>query len=60
MTIEGRAHEYVRAGDEGSKATFRFCPICGATVYFDNDVSVYGARRHPWTTTHGLALEELD
>ncbi|MGE0546242.1 MAG: GFA family protein [Kofleriaceae bacterium] len=37
VTIEGRAQEYVRAGDEGSSATFRFCPVCGATVYWDND-----------------------
>jgi hypothetical protein len=37
VTIEGYAHEYVRVGDEGSSATFRFCPTCGATVYWDND-----------------------
>ena len=37
VTIEGHAHEYVRTGDEGSKATFRFCPTCAAIVYWDND-----------------------
>ena len=37
VTIEGRAQEYMRTGDEGSTATFRFCPTCGATVYWDND-----------------------
>ena len=37
VTIEGRAQEYVRVGDEGSAATFRFCPTCGATVYYDSD-----------------------
>nr|HEX4315027.1 GFA family protein [Kofleriaceae bacterium] len=37
VTIEGRATEYVRVGDEGSAATFRFCPTCGVTVYFDSD-----------------------
>lgn len=37
VTIEGRAQEYVRVGDEGSSATFRFCPTCGAIVYWDND-----------------------
>jgi hypothetical protein len=37
VTIEGRAHEYVRVGDEGSAATFRFCPTCSDTVYFDSD-----------------------
>ncbi len=24
-------------GDEGSKATFSFCPICGATVYYSTE-----------------------
>jgi hypothetical protein len=37
VTIEGHAQEYVLVGDEGSAATFRFCPTCGATAYFDND-----------------------
>lgn len=37
VTIEGRAHKYVRVGDEGGTATFRFCPTCGATVYYDHD-----------------------
>ena len=37
VTIAGQAQEYRRTGDEGSTATFRFCPTCGATVYWDND-----------------------
>jgi hypothetical protein len=37
VAIEGRAHDYVRVGDRGSKITFRFCPTCGATVYYDID-----------------------
>lgn len=37
VTIEGKATEYARTGDEGSTATFRFCPTCGAIVYFEND-----------------------
>jgi hypothetical protein len=37
VTIEGRAQEFVRVGDEGTTATFRFCPTCGSTVYWDND-----------------------
>ena len=37
VTIEGQAKEYARVGDEGSTATFRFCPTCGATVYWEND-----------------------
>jgi hypothetical protein len=37
VTIEGRATEYTITGDEGGKATFRFCPTCGATVYYIAD-----------------------
>jgi hypothetical protein len=37
VTIEGSAQEYVRVGDEGSSATFRFCATCGAIVYWTND-----------------------
>ncbi|HUQ04016.1 MAG TPA: GFA family protein [Kofleriaceae bacterium] len=37
VTIEGLASEYPLVGDEGSTATFRFCPTCGATVYYDSD-----------------------
>lgn len=81
VTIEGRAQEYVIVGDEGGRATFRFCPTCGATVYFDNDtmpgsiaipvgafadptfppprVTVYSARRHPWTVMPELDAEEV-
>lgn len=32
--IAGDAQVYVRTGDEGSKASFNFCPTCGATVYY--------------------------
>jgi hypothetical protein len=35
VQIEGRAQEYVRIGDEGGRGTFRFCPTCGVTVYFE-------------------------
>jgi len=34
VTVAGTSAEYVRVGDEGSKSTFRFCPTCGATVYY--------------------------
>ena len=37
VTIEGRAHEWVRVGDEGSAGKFRFCPTCSAIVYWDSD-----------------------
>ena len=32
--IKGSGTEFVRVGDEGTKATFTFCPECGATVYY--------------------------
>jgi hypothetical protein len=31
-TVTGTATEYVQAGDAGSVARFRFCPVCGSTV----------------------------
>jgi hypothetical protein len=34
VTISGRSKDFVRVGDEGTAATFRFCPECGATVYW--------------------------
>ncbi|HSZ22925.1 MAG TPA: GFA family protein, partial [Candidatus Sulfotelmatobacter sp.] len=37
VRIEGRATEFVRVGDEGGHITFRFCPNCGATVYWNID-----------------------
>ena len=37
VKVSGTSHEYVRVGDEGGRLTFRFCPTCGATVYWEND-----------------------
>ena len=34
IEFRGQSNQYLRVGDEGSKATFSFCPICGATVYY--------------------------
>ena len=34
VTIQGRSSQYVLAGDSGQKATFHFCPDCGATVHY--------------------------
>ena len=31
--VSGETTEYVRVGDQGSKFIFRFCPICGTTVF---------------------------
>lgn len=31
--VTGTATDYVRAGDSGAKFRFRFCPVCGSTVF---------------------------
>ena len=36
-SIEGAKAEFVRTGDSGGRVTFRFCPTCGSTVYWDID-----------------------
>ncbi|SFS17763.1 Uncharacterized conserved protein [Dyella sp. OK004] len=43
--VSGVATEYVRIGDQGAKFIFRFCPVCGTTVFHteegdDESVSV--------------------
>lgn len=35
VTYFGAATEFVRAGDSGGRATFRFCPTCGSTVSWE-------------------------
>lgn len=37
MTASGASATYVRVGDSGGTITFRFCPSCGSTVYFEID-----------------------
>lgn len=31
--VSGTATEYIRTGDQGSRFSFRFCPVCGTTLY---------------------------
>lgn len=44
--VTGTASEYVRAGDQGARFRFRFCPVCGTNLfhteegYEDRSVSV--------------------
>jgi hypothetical protein len=33
-SVSGTSTEFVRVGDEGGRASFHFCPRCGATVYY--------------------------
>lgn len=35
VQIEGASSRFVRVGDGGMTLTFRFCPSCGATVFYD-------------------------
>src|SRR5262249_5747413 len=35
--VTGRYTEYERISDAGEKRTFRFCPDCGATVFWTNE-----------------------
>lgn len=39
FTVFGTATEYVRVGDAGGKARFRFCPVCGSTVFHTSEES---------------------
>jgi hypothetical protein len=34
VRIEGSSREYVRISDHGEARIFRFCPECGATVFY--------------------------
>lgn len=34
VAITGNSSEYVRVGDEGTRARFHFCLYCGSTVYY--------------------------
>ncbi|MFZ6183877.1 GFA family protein [Nannocystis pusilla] len=31
--VSGTATEYVHVGDQGGRFTFRFCPVCGTSVF---------------------------
>ncbi|CAN5468886.1 GFA family protein [soil metagenome] len=35
--VTGKATEYVRSGDRGSRFRFRFCPVCGSTVFHSEE-----------------------
>jgi hypothetical protein len=36
-TFEGRSTTWSRTGDSGGTATFHFCPVCGAIVWYTLD-----------------------
>jgi len=35
VTAEGRTSTYTRPSDSGFDVTFRFCPTCGSSVYWE-------------------------
>ena len=37
VSIEGRAAEFTRIGDDGGRVIYSFCPDCGTTVHYRID-----------------------
>jgi hypothetical protein len=37
VEVTGRSTEYARISDDGEEHVFRFCPECGATVYWTTE-----------------------
>jgi hypothetical protein len=37
VRVSGRHTDYVRTSDRGEARTFRFCPDCGATVFYTTE-----------------------
>jgi len=35
--VYGHATEYARVGDQGARFIFRFCPVCGTSVFHTED-----------------------
>jgi hypothetical protein len=49
VDITGRHTDYVRVSDAGEERTFRFCPDCGATVFWTTTTE-------GWTDTIAVAI----
>ena len=37
ISVSGNAMAWTRPAESGNRLTFHFCPVCGSTVYWDND-----------------------
>ncbi len=37
-SITGNSTEFKRVADSGRSVSFRFCPVCGSTVYFEAEL----------------------
>jgi hypothetical protein len=63
--VFGTATEYVRVGDQGARFVFRFCPVCGTTVFHTeqgNDRSVavaVGAFADPGFPAPSVSVYEI-
>jgi hypothetical protein len=64
VTISGAWREWMRIGDEGSHARFRFCPTCSAILFYvvDEDPGrtaiPVGAFADPTFPTPGISVYE--
>lgn len=64
VAVTGQSKVFVRVGDEGTRASFHFCPDCGATVYYtfagnDDAVAIpVGAFADPAFPAPGLSVYE--
>ena len=38
IEIAGTSTRFVRTSDSGRSVTFRFCPVCGSTVYWEAEL----------------------
>lgn len=65
VSVEGEYVEFQRLGDEGGRARFRFCPVCGATVFYtlDGDPDLVavpvGAFADPAFPSPGVSVYEV-
>ena len=37
VALSGRSTAWTRTAASGNRLTFHFCPVCGSTLYWDND-----------------------
>lgn len=37
VQTDGTAKAYARQGDDGGTITYHFCPVCGVSVWYEND-----------------------
>ncbi len=62
VSTEGRAAQWTRVGDSGGSATFNFCPVCSAIVYWDLETDYVavpvGAFADPSFPPPGISIYE--